>query len=96
MYLCVGKGRIRNISTAQRCDLALKLEEVIKVKAKENLSAGGGDRKSPNPKSDNPIEKVNTNEELAKLAGVGHNTIHQFRTIKKEGTPELGKIDKRS
>lgn len=72
---------------------------MIKAKAKENLKlADGGDRKSENaknqgyPKSDKVENPINTNEELAKLAGVGHNTIHQFRIIKKEGTPGQRRI----
>lgn len=77
----------RNITTAQRCDLVLKLEDVIKARASLNQLAGK--KLDLNPKSDEGTKAVNTNEELGKLAGVSHNTIHQFRVIKNEGEPEL-------
>lgn len=88
----------RNITTAQRCDLVLKLEDVIKARARGNKQEAMSEARANNPKntneqfnpkSDATVNKVNTNDELAKLAGVGHNTIHQFRVVKKEGTPEL-------
>jgi hypothetical protein len=70
----------------------LKLEDVIKEKAKENqmstLKQNTVHQKSDKRGSDT---KVNTNNELAKLAGVSHNTIHQFRTVKNEGAPEIQK-----
>jgi len=76
----------RNISTAQRCDLVIKLEAVIKNRVVEKELQ----RKTTNPKSDESnFPTINTNEELGKLAGVGHSTIHQFRVVKGEGTPEL-------
>lgn len=57
--------------------MALKMKNVIQAKAKKNLSANGGDKKSVAAKSDsqksdelheqNPMR---TDEELSKLAGV--------------------------
>jgi hypothetical protein len=57
--------------------LALVLKELIRERAKDNISVSGGDRKSKNAisgfqKSDKPIH---TDKELAKIAGVSHNTI---------------------
>lgn len=60
-----------------RAELALKLEDVIRAKAKENLSASGGDRKSSNAKSGflNSRKAVQTDKELGKIAGVSKDTI---------------------
>jgi hypothetical protein len=86
----------RNLTPFQRSELALKLRPLIQAKAKENLKlADGGDRKSENAKnqgyqkSDKVDNSVNTIKELAKLAGVSHNTIFQVDVIQKEGTPEI-------
>lgn len=85
----------RNISPYVRAELALRLEEVIKVRARANLRlADGGDRKSENiknqgcPKSDKVENPVNTNKELAKIAGVGHDTIHKVEVIENDDTEE--------
>jgi hypothetical protein len=84
----------RNITTAQRCNLVLVLEPIVQAKARENLKTNADNQnRMPNPKSDKASTPINTNNELAKAAGVGHNTIHQFRVIKNEGEPELfGKV----
>jgi hypothetical protein len=67
---------------AQRCDLALQLESLIKSKAKENKAFSGGDHGNQYtggkvavfPKSDKPPTSIHTDKELGKIAGVGHNT----------------------
>jgi hypothetical protein len=73
----------RNITVANRVSLALTLDEVTRERAKKNLSAGGGDKKSDNAKTPflpvgNPIKKVHTDEELAKIAGVSRDNIGFF------------------
>jgi len=78
----------RNLSVKDRVDLAFKLEEVIKIKAKANISAGGGDKKSGLQPVGKAIEKVHTDDELAKIAQVSHETIRMARVVKEEGTVE--------
>lgn len=79
----------RNIQLYDRGRLALRLEAVYQARAKENLSAVGGDHKSPFQKSGNPIHStVNTERELAKIAGTSHDTIHKVKTIEAKATPE--------
>lgn len=56
------------MSAYDRSLLALKLKPVIAERAKENLHQGN----EPLQKSVNP---VNTQKELAKVAGVSHGTI---------------------
>ena len=54
----------------------MRLEPIIAKRAKENLSAGGGNRKSPLTKSAKAVAKpVDTRKELAKIAGVAPDTI---------------------
>jgi hypothetical protein len=58
---------------SRQLELALKLEPLLRAKAKENqkLSDGKGKQKSADLKA-TPIE---TRAELAKIAGVSHDTI---------------------
>ena len=59
---------------------------MIAEKAKENLHQGN----EPLQKSVNP---VNTQKELAKTAGVSHDTIHKVEVIENSGDKELiGKV----
>lgn len=69
----------RNLSAYDRSVLALKLKPLIQEKAKENLHQG----QEPLQKSVNP---VNTQKELAKAAGVSHDTIHKVEKIEAEAS----------
>ncbi len=73
----------RNISPYVRAELALKLKPVIAEKAKENQKASGGavPQKSAKP--------VDTREELAKAAGVSHDTIHKVEKIQEKAPEEV-------
>lgn len=72
----------RNITAFVRSELALKLKPLIAAKAKKNLHQG----QEPLQKSVNP---VNTQKELARAAGVSHDTIHKVETVIEKGTPEV-------
>jgi len=83
----------RNLIPFQRAELALTLKDVITARARENLHKSGGDKKSENAKSgcqnsDNPIEPIDTKKELAKIAGVSHDTIWKVGKIQEKATPE--------
>ena len=87
----------RNINNATRAMLALELEPLIKEKAKENLSESGGDRKSETAKSGlqnsvKAIKPINTQKEVADIAGLSHSTIHEAKKVKESGNQEV--IDK--
>ena len=72
----------RNIPNFVRAELALKLKPVLVEKAKENERLGGkGSQKSVDLKHD-------TQKELAKAAGVSHDTIHKVEKIKEKAEPE--------
>ena len=74
----------------QRSVLALKLEEVFRVKAKENSKLSGGDKKSGLENSPNPIiEKIDTRKEVAKIANVSDNTIARVKKIEEKAPEEV-------
>ena len=72
----------RNLSAYDRSVLALKLKPLIAEKAKKKQSEGGG---AVRQKSDKAV--VDTKKELAKTAGVSHDTIHKVERIEAEATP---------
>ena len=72
----------RNLSTYDRAVLALKLKPVIAEKAKENQGA----RNDICQKSDKCLD---TKKELAKIAGMSHDTIHRVEVIETRGTDDL-------
>jgi len=70
----------RNLSDYQRSVLALRLKEIIAVRAKEKQREAGG---AVIQKSDKP--PIRTDKEIAKAAGVSHDTIRkggEFRDMK--------------
>lgn len=71
----------RNIPNYVRAELALKLKPMIAEKAEKNLHQGN----EPLQKSVNP---VNTQKELAKAAGVSHDTIHKVEKIQAKAPEE--------
>lgn len=76
----------RNLSAYDRSVLALKLKPIIAEKAKEQQGA----RTDICQKSDKSID---TKKEVAKVAGVSHDTIHKVEVIENSGDKELiGKV----
>lgn len=75
----------RNLSTYDRCVLALKFKPSIIKKAKENQKRTAENRVCQ--KSDK--QRMNTNKELAKVAGVSHDTIHKVDVIEKHDDQTL-------
>lgn len=72
----------RNLSTYDRSILALKLKPVIAEKAKVQQGA----RTDISQKS---VKSCDTQKELAKVAGVSHDTIHKVETIEKSDNEEV-------
>jgi N6-adenosine-specific RNA methylase IME4/DNA-binding XRE family transcriptional regulator len=85
----------RNLPNYERAKLALRLKDLFAEKAKENISkvVSESNQIRSNPtlqKSANlKIKKIDTREELAKIAGVSHDTIHKVETIENKATPEI-------
>ena len=74
----------RNLSLYDRSILALRLKPAIAEKAKDKQSEAGG---AVRQKSDKAV--VDTKKELAKVAGVSHDTIHKVETIQNSGDQKL-------
>ena len=78
----------RNLPAFQRGALALRLKPIIQEKAKARKLSTLKQFNADVQKSALRDEKSKTRDELAKLAGVSHDTIEKVETIQKEGTPE--------
>ena len=82
----------RNLTPYQRSELAIRLKPLVEMKAKENQKLSEGRGKKGCQISDNLIQnKIDTKKELAKLAGVSHDTLKKSEVIKEAGTPEQKK-----
>lgn len=76
----------RNLSAYDRSILALKLKPVIAEKAKEKET----ERKTTYQKSEkSSLPTVNTTKELAKVAGVSHDTIHKVEVIQQKAPEKI-------
>lgn len=73
----------RNLTAYERARLALKLKPLIAARAKEKQRASGG---AVCQKSDKPV--IDTKRELAKVAGVSHDTIAKVQKIEDKAEPE--------
>ena len=80
----------RNLTDVERGRLALRLKDMIATRAKENLKLSGemyGVGKGC-PNLDNPICKIDTKRELAKMAGISHGTLAKIEKVDNEA-PEV-------
>ena len=68
----------RNLSAYDRSVLALKLKPLIAEQGKQNESKGG--------QGCQISDKVDTKKELAKVAGVSHDTIHKVEKIEEKAS----------
>ena len=79
----------RNLPTYERGKLALRLKDIFREKAKDNLKIYGGNQyDAPCQKSDN-IQKIDTKKELAKIANVSHDTINKIENIEAKASDEV-------
>ena len=76
----------RNLNDFQRVELGLKLEPLLKKQAQQNSKASGGavPQKSAKP--------VDVREEVAKTAGVSHDTVGKVRKIVNSPVKELARF----
>jgi transcriptional regulator with XRE-family HTH domain len=66
----------RNLTPYQRTEIALKFKPMLAAKGKENMAAGGkGLQNSVN------LPQTNAQKELAKIAGVSHDTVSRVEYI---------------
>lgn len=76
----------RNLPTYERGRLLLALKPLIMEKAREKQRGGQGGVLLPQISAK---AKIETREELAKAAGVSHDTISKIETIEKKASPEV-------
>ena len=80
----------RNLSPIQRIAIAEKYRSIYEKQARENMSLGGGDKKSPLPYLVNPIEnRIDTTKKLAEVAGVGKETYRMGAKILNSDNEEV-------
>lgn len=75
----------RNLSAYDRSLLALKLKPLLARQAKKRMKAGKAD----------PVQKSaqgKTRDEVAKVAGVSHDTIHKVEIIEEKATPRTKQL----
>ena len=70
----------RNLSGFQKAELVLRLKPIVQEKAKEKQ----GERTDLNIFQKSGRSSTHTDKELAKLAGVSHDTIRKVELIKNE------------
>lgn len=81
------KGR-RNLSNWELGQIALKLKPELRAKAKANMSAGGGDRKSRNRVKGKPetnVIRVDTRRDMAASVGISPDTMGNIMIIDEKG-----------
>ena len=80
----------RNLTPFARGELALKRKHIIAAKARENQSHGQtAPGKTLSQNSVKAFEKIDTQKELAKIAGVSHDTIARIEKIVQKAPEEV-------
>lgn len=86
-YVCVNVEDVKGKREIQRISVAEKYRPIYEKQAKENLSIGGGDKKSDNYKKSGlvnlpkAISPINTSEKLSQIAGVSEKTYRMGSKI---------------
>lgn len=71
----------RNLSTYDKGLLALKLQDVLKVKGKDNMSKGGKEG------SQISVNCIDSQKEAAKNFNISHDTLNKVKHIEAKATP---------
>ena len=75
----------RNLSIYDRSVLALRLEEILRPVAEKHLHLAKGKGLQKSAK----VKPIDTRAEVARAAGVSHDTIAKVKVIEKKASPEL-------
>lgn len=71
----------RNLTTVEKVNLAFRSKPTIEKLAKENLSLAGKSYTKNGDGNSIEIQKIDTNEEIAKIAGVSKTTVFRYSQI---------------
>lgn len=74
----------RNLPNYERARLALQLKPLLAEEAKKKQSEAGGAVRQKSDKAE-----IDTKKELAKIAGVSHDTIHKVDVIEQKAPDEV-------
>lgn len=81
------KGK-KNLQLFELAELALRFEPMIKAEAKKRQGARNDLNNIPLNSAESRRLRFDTRDEIAKIAGVGHDTIDKTKKILAEGTEE--------
>lgn len=90
-WIIINQFGRRNLNPMQRSELALHLKPIIQEQAKEKQNMTHLIGKGIQKKSmvlQNSVEPLNTQKDIAKIAGVSHDSIWKTEKILKKGTQE--------
>lgn len=85
----------RNLPPHRRGLLALQLKPIIEARARDNLVAGAAMTNTGCQKSDKAIIPIDTKKELAKIAGVSHDTIAKVESVEKNAPEPIKEASRR-
>jgi 16S rRNA G966 N2-methylase RsmD len=81
----------RNLAAYVRVQLTLRLEETIASRAKANQTARKGLQRGTTPQKSAELSPIETRVEVAKAAGVSHDTVAKVKKI--DAAEKAGKVD---
>jgi hypothetical protein len=85
----------RNLNKYELAQIALKFKPVIEAKAKKNQGKRNdltSVRSLTNVEKEN-IKPIDTKKELAKIAGVSHDTIHKVEVIEEQAPEDIKRLN---
>ena len=78
----------RNLTDAQRVQVALQLEDVLAPEAKKRSRANLKRGKSKKPEGQKSAPREKTRDQVADLAGVSHDTVSKVKRVLADGDEE--------
>ena len=78
----------RNLTNYDRAKLALRLKPILVEEAKKRQAEYYGNQYDGQVLKSAQVQKSKVRDELAKIAGVGHDTIEKVQVIENSATPE--------
>jgi len=79
----------RNLAPYSMVELAILREPLFAAKAKKNIQIRKGNQPGATSQNSAKLDKIDTREEIAKIAGVSHDTIARVKKIKELAPEEI-------